>query len=193
MKISYFIFLFVPFLFTQQTFAKSIEVCASCTYKTIKSAVEAAADGDKIVVKKGIYKEGNIVIQKSIQLIGIDFPVIDGENPETEILTVKAKGVTVEGFQIQNVGTSYIEDRAGIRFEKANNFTIRNNKLFNTFFGIYLAHSNDGIVEGNYVEGQAVEEMSSGNAIHIWYCKRVKVENNHVKKHRDGIYFELCR
>src|SRR5690606_24474241 len=84
-----------------------------------------------------------------------------------------------------------IEDRAGIRFDRSHNFTIRNNKLLNTFFGIYLAYSNDGIVEGNYLEGKAVEEMSSGNAIHLWYCKRVVIENNEVRGHRDGIYFEF--
>ena len=171
-------------------FSKQLEVCPACPFKTVKSAIETAIDGDEVVVHSGIYKEGNIFIKKSIHLRGIDYPVLDGEN-ETEILTINAKGVTVEGFQIQNVGTSYIEDRAGIRFEKANNFVVKNNKLYNTFFGIYLAHSNDGIVEGNYVEGDAREEMSSGNAIHIWYCKRVKVENNEVKGHRDGIYFEF--
>ncbi len=190
MKIKYFIFLCSVWLIAQNGISKQLEVCSTCPHKTIKSAIENAEDGDKVVVKKGIYKEGNIVIKKSIQLIGLDYPILDGEN-ETEILTVNTSGVTIEGFQIQNVGTSYIEDRAGIRFERANNFVVRNNKLYNTFFGIYLAHSNDGIVEGNYVEGEAAKEMSSGNAIHIWYCKRVKVENNHVKKHRDGIYFEF--
>ncbi len=149
-----------------------------------------AVDGDSVVVKGGIYKEGNILITKPIQFIGINFPVLDGEN-KTEILTVRSNNVTVEGFQIQNVGTSYIEDRAGIRFDRSHNFTIRNNKLLNTFFGIYLAYSNDGIVEGNYLEGKAVEEMSSGNAIHLWYCKRVVIENNEVRGHRDGIYFEF--
>jgi nitrous oxidase accessory protein len=190
MKIKYIILLFSFFLVTQQSFAKDLEVCSSCQFKTLKSAIVAAEDGDKVIVKGGIYKEGNIVIKKSIHLVGIDFPILDGEN-ETEILTIRASGVTIEGFQIQNVGTSYIEDRAGIRFERANNFVVKNNRLINTFFGIYLAHSNDGIVEGNYVEGEAVQEMSSGNAIHIWYCKRVRVENNEVRNHRDGIYFEF--
>ena len=82
----YFIIIF-SFLLSLDAYATSIEVCSTCKYKTLKSAIDAAVDGDKIIVKKGIYKEGNIVITKSIQLIGIDFPILDGEN-ETEILTI---------------------------------------------------------------------------------------------------------
>ena len=170
--------------------ATTIEVCATCTTKTIKAAIEKSVNGDLILIKSGIYKEGNILIKKSIHLKGEGYPIIDGEN-QTEIITVNANDVTIEGLQIQNVGNSYIEDRAGIRVEKGHRYSIKNNKLINTFFGIYLAHAHDGEVLNNIVIGEAEKEMSSGNAIHLWYCKRVKVEDNKVKGHRDGIYFEF--
>lgn len=170
--------------------AKTIEVCASCVQTEIKKAIEVADDCDSILVKKGIYKEGNILVTKPLYLIGENLPVLDGEN-ETEILTIIANHVTVQGFQIQNVGTSYLEDRAGIRVEKSKYFCIKDNLLLNTFFGIYLGYSNDGIVQNNIVRGEAKQEMSSGNAIHLWYCKRVIIENNQVQHHRDGIYFEF--
>lgn len=170
--------------------ANTIEVCSSCHYTSIKTAIQAANDCDTLLIKEGIYKEGNILIDKPLVLHGENFPILDGEG-ETEILTIASNHVVVKGFQIQNVGTSYLEDRAGIRVRKAKHFLIQDNKLLNTFFGIYLAHASDGIVSGNEVIGEAEQEMSSGNAIHIWYCKRILVENNLVRQHRDGIYFEF--
>lgn len=171
-------------------FANTLEVCPSCECSTIKEALDQAEAGDEILVKKDVYAEGKIVIDKAVHLRGEGYPVLDGKG-ESEILTIIVSGVTVEGFVIQNVGTSYLEDRAGIRVKKSKNFTIRNNRLLNTFFGIYLEHASDGLVSDNEVIGEATQESSSGNAIHLWYCKRVKVENNLVRQHRDGIYFEF--
>lgn len=170
--------------------AATLEVCPTCEIQSIGAAIEAAKAGDRILVNGGFYKEGKIFVDKTVELIGRDFPILDGQN-KTEIITVTANGVHIEGFQIQNVGSSYTEDRAGIRLRRVKNFSIKNNKLLNTFFGIYLEHSSDGVISNNEVFGKAVQEMSSGNAIHLWYCKNVKVEHNHVKGHRDGIYFEF--
>lgn len=182
--------LLVSILFLQISFAKEIEVCKACKYTTIVDAIEFAEDGDVVLIQKGIYKEGNIVVDKSITIKGIDFPILDGEN-KTEILTIIANNVTIEGLQIQNVGTSYMEDRAGLRIRKSKRFTIKNNILLNTFFGIYLENASDGVVENNKLIGEAELEMSSGNAIHLWYCKRIKIRKNLVRHHRDGIYLEF--
>ncbi|MNT13525.1 Periplasmic copper-binding protein (NosD) [compost metagenome] len=35
--------------------------------------------------------------------------------------------------------------------------------------------------------------MHSGNGIHLWKCNNVVIENNTIKKHRDGIYFEFVK
>ncbi|MEZ5058576.1 MAG: nitrous oxide reductase family maturation protein NosD, partial [Saprospiraceae bacterium] len=57
--------------------------------------------------------------------------------------------------------------------------------------GIYLEHVKNGTIADNQVIGKAVEESSSGNAIHLWYCKNIEVKGNTVKNHRDGIYLEF--
>jgi len=170
--------------------AASINVCLTCEVNTIKNAISIANPYDTIIVEQGDYHEGDIIIDKPLTLIGINFPVIDGDN-EYKLITVVADSVWIEGFVIQNVKLSYIEDNAGIRIKRKKYFTIKNNKLYNTFFGIYLENSDNGIVEGNIVIGDAQEEFNSGNAIHLWHCKNIKVFNNHVEKHRDGIYFEF--
>ena len=84
-------------------FGRTIEVCPNCDISSIKQGIEAASECDTIIVKGGIYTEGNIIINKSLHLIGLNYPILDGQN-ETEILTITADHVTVDGFQIQNVG-----------------------------------------------------------------------------------------
>lgn len=170
--------------------AETIIVCGSCSVKTIQAALDQASDGDTILVKKGIYKESNIKIDKEITLIGEDLPTIDGET-KGEIITIGANNVTLDGFKIINVGVSYTTDYAAVRIVNSTGFTIQNLVLEKLFFGIYLQKSNDGKVLNNKVRGDAVTEFNSGNAVHLWYCKNVIVDGNDVQKVRDGIYLEF--
>jgi len=188
-RYSYLVIVF-HLLFQNRVDAKTIEVCISCPVNSVATAVSIADAGDSILVKSGTYKEGNIQIDKPLTLIGINYPILDGEH-NAEIITVTADSVYIGGFQIQNVGTSYIEDRAGIKLERSRGSVIENNRLTDTFFGIFLEKSNNCVIRGNQVQGKALNQMSSGNAIHLWYCKNVIVEDNLVSNHRDGIYFEF--
>jgi nitrous oxidase accessory protein len=190
MKKGILIFLTFYFLVPSILLGKTIEVCQSCKLSNIKEAIQLATDGDTVLVRGGKYFETKILINKSISFIGVDNPIIDGAM-EAEVLTIDAPNVLIEGFTIQNVPTSYIEDMAGIRIKDTHHFTIRNNRLINTFFGIYVQKSNDGIIENNEVHGEAEFEMSSANAIHLWYCERIHVKKNKVTHHRDGIYLEF--
>lgn len=170
--------------------AKTLDICPDCTISTIKDGIAIAEKGDILSVKKGVYFEFGIVVDKALSIIGESGAVIDGDD-QGEILTIVANDVTIRGLTFQNVGTSYIEDRSAIRVRKSKEFVISENILLNTFFGIYLEHSSDGSITDNKIIGEAEEEMSSGNAIHAWYCKRVFISGNHVSHHRDGIYFEF--
>ena len=158
--------------------------------KSIKEAVKQASEGDTILVKKGIYKEANIKIDKGITLIGEDLPTIDGEE-KGEIITIGTDNVTIDGFKIINVGVSYTTDYAAVRVVNSTGFLIQNLELEKLFFGIYLQKSNDGKVLNNKVRGEAVTEFNSGNAVHLWYCKNVEVIGNDVQNVRDGIYLEF--
>lgn len=184
------IVLWSVWLYTVASYGNTINVCNSCSYKTLKSAIAAAKDGDTIVVKKGLYKEGNIILDKQIVLLGEDNPVLDGEM-RAEILTVTASNVVIQGFQFKNVGESFTKDFAAIRLVKSHNSRIMNNNFENVFYGIFLEKSNHVTISTNFITGNAVLEYKSGNGIHLWYCKNITIENNTVSKVRDGIYFEF--
>ncbi len=172
------------------TVAGRINVCSSCPVSSITDAIAIALPHDTITISNGIYNEGNIVVDKPLVFIGIDFPQIDG-NGEFEIFTIIADSVVVRGLQFQNIGTNYLEDRAAINVVEATGVVIENNRLINTFFAIYLQKSKNCVIRNNFIQGDAVLEISSGNAIHAWYCKKLQIEGNTVLDHRDGIYLEF--
>ncbi len=159
-------------------------------YSAIRQAIDASSNGDTIIVAEGVYKEGTIKVNKAVYLKGENWPVIDGQG-KFETITVQASGVIIEGFVVQNVGFSYTDDWAGIRIEEMDSCVIRNNRLLNSFFGIYLQNADDIIVEGNEIAGEAKDEVNSGNGIHLWDCNRILIKNNSVLNHRDGIYLEF--
>ncbi|MFM9841233.1 MAG: nitrous oxide reductase family maturation protein NosD [Cyclobacteriaceae bacterium] len=177
-------------LFSVCTFARTLVVKKSGTLKSIKSAIELAAKGDTICIMKGVYKEGNLIIQKSIVVIGIDYPVLDGEN-KYEIFTIAANDVSIIGLRMINTGVGSINDISAISAIEAKRLRVLNNQFENTFFGIHLANCLGSVVEDNVLHSNAEAEHQIGNGIHAWKCDSITILNNKVSGHRDGIYFEF--
>ncbi|WP_452220508.1 nitrous oxide reductase family maturation protein NosD [Lacinutrix salivirga] len=187
---NFFVFLTVIFMTGSSTIAQTIEVCKTCPISTLKEGIAQAKDFDTIIVKKGTYKEHDVIVDKPLTIIGENYPVIDGES-KGEIITVIADNVTVDGLFIINVGNSYTADYAAIRVKNSKNFLIQNLVLEKLFFGIYIEKSRDGKIFHNKIVGDAVEEYNSGNGIQLWYSKNVEIEHNFVQHVRDGIYLEF--
>jgi nitrous oxidase accessory protein len=178
------------FLLSVCTFARTWVVEKNSSLKSIKSAIELAAKGDTIRIMKGIYKEGNLMIQKSIVVIGIDYPVLDGEN-KYEIFTIAANDVSIIGLRMINTGVGSINDISAISAIEAKRLRVLNNQFENTFFGIHLANCLGSVVEDNVLHSNAEAEHQIGNGIHAWKCDSITIRNNKVSGHRDGIYFEF--
>ncbi|GJM30667.1 MAG: hypothetical protein DHS20C17_33020 [Cyclobacteriaceae bacterium] len=170
--------------------SESLEVGNHKQHQSLKSAIEVANNGDTILVEPGLYLESGIIVDKSLVIIGTDYPIIDGSNLD-ELFVITADCVVIEGMQLQNSGSSYTKDLAGIRLVNVRNVTINKNRLYNCFFGIYLMKSSDCTISENQVLGNRDIEISAGNAIHLWYCQNITVFNNHLTGHRDGIYLEF--
>ena len=158
--------------------------------KNLKQAIQHAKDGDTVLLKKGIYKEGNIIITKSICLIGIDAPVLDGDH-KNEILTISGKNIIIKGIHFLNAGYSSINDFAAIKIIDATGILIENNIITNASFAIHFANSTHSVVRNNTIRGSKKSEHSSGNGIHLWKCDAMLIEHNNIQGHRDGIYFEF--
>lgn len=174
----------------QQAFCKQIFVCKECVIFQIDQAVLNAQPNDSIIVQEGIYETENILIDKSITLMGRDGAELQSKSGD-EILTITAPNVIIEGLTFRGVTTSYLKERAAIRIVKQKGFRISNNYIKNCFFGIYLERAKSGIINDNAIFGNATTEAESGNGIHAWYCSDLSISNNRISGHRDGIYFEF--
>lgn len=176
--------------FASHSNAGIIHVGIDRPIKSITQGIIIAKDGDTIKVYPGIYKEGNIFVKRSITLIGINYPVIDGES-KYENLVLAGKNILVSGFILKDSRHSSSNDYAAISVVDANNVRISDNKIMNAHFGIHVANSRHCFLLNNQINGLAVSEQSAGNGIHIWKSDHIVVENNHITGHRDGIYFEF--
>jgi nitrous oxidase accessory protein len=157
---------------------------------SIGEAVRAAAPGSRILVKPGVYTEPTIVVDRPVTIQGEGYPTIDGEGAR-QIFTITADDVRITGFNLRNVGVSFIEDRAAIRVQDAARCEIDHNRIHGGFFAIYLARASDCRVTENHITGTGTRETDSGNGIHAWNSKRLVIESNEIRGHRDGVYFEF--
>ncbi|SHH16901.1 nitrous oxidase accessory protein [Chryseolinea serpens] len=172
------------------TMAASITIGPHQPIRSIRAGIATAAAGDTLWIEAGTYREGNMVLDKSLVLLGKGFPVLDGEN-KFEILTIKANGVVIKGLKFINTGVASMNDLAAVKAIGCANLRITDNRFENTFFGIYFANTSQSWIEGNQLQADAEAEHQIGNGIHMWKCSHITVNGNTIKGHRDGIYFEF--
>lgn len=182
----FFIFLF----FVRSVNGKTIYVGKNRSIQSIQKGIEASENGDTLIVEKGLYKEANISIKKSIYLKGIDLPVVDGGN-KYGVFTIQANNATIDGFKIQHAGRSETEDLAGIMIIDSYHVTVINNVLDDTNFGIYSQHSRSCTIKNNHITAYGKNEVQSGNGIHGWRSDSLIIIGNTITGHRDGLYFEF--
>jgi parallel beta-helix repeat protein len=112
-------------------------------YTTIQGAINDATSGDTIFVFNGTYTE-NIVIDKSINLIGENKQIttINGNNAIAIKITVNS--VTVDGFTIQNGDQGILLDHTG-------NSNINGNIISNNNCGIFLHGAISNNIKNNII------------------------------------------
>ncbi|HEX4877004.1 MAG TPA: nitrous oxide reductase family maturation protein NosD [Chitinophagaceae bacterium] len=157
---------------------------------SLKKAIQIANNKDTITLLPGIYKEGALQLTKSITIIGINYPVLDGEK-KFEILLISAANVIIRGLVFKNSGYSAMNDYASIKVVDASNITIEGNRIYNAYFAIHVSNTSNINIKGNEIKGSPLSEQLTGNGIHLWKSNNALIDNNRVTGHRDGIYFEF--
>src|SRR5262245_58399743 len=170
--------------------ARKIVVGSNQSITSLKKAVSIANDGDTILLNAGVYREGNIAITKSLSIIGIGNPVLDGES-KYEILTVSGKDITISGITFRSSGYSALNDYASIKIIDASHITIEYNTIVNAYFAIHVSNTSYAVIRHNTIVGSPKSEQLTGNGIHLWKSNHALIDGNHVQGHRDGIYFEF--
>ncbi len=185
--------LFILFIFFNadvSVSAKTIFVGKEHAVKSIRNAIDLAKQGDTVRIDHGIYREGNIVVDKSIVLLGDNFPVLDGEY-KYEILSIKSDNVVVKGLKLIQSGRASLNDPGALKIYDSKNVCVEGNVLENNFFGIYAQYTRTCIIKNNKIKSSGTDEQSIGNGIHCWKSDSLIIEGNKIEGHRDGIYFEF--
>lgn len=157
---------------------------------SIQEAIDKSNHGDTLLLETGYYTGNDLTIRKPLSVIGINYPVIDGQN-QGNIFLVASEKVQLKGLKIINTGKSNIDDSAGMKFFDSSDCLIEDNKFFNTYFALHFSNSNNLTIRNNELVSVAEKEYETGNGIHLWKCKDSLIEKNQISGHRDGIYLEF--
>lgn len=154
-------------------------------YRTITAALADAQKGDVIEVRGGYYS-GPLVVDKSVSLFGVDWPIIDGGGQGT-VVTLNAPGIRLRGFEVRGSGVEPDRDHAGITLT-APGIVVEGNRLVDVLFGIFVARADGAVLRDNDITSKDEYEIGrKGDGIRLWYSQGVSVEGNHVHQARDVV------
>jgi nitrous oxidase accessory protein len=158
---------------------------------SISQAISNAQEGDTLLLQGPAVFHERVVIGKSVRLIGANSPVIDADGAGTP-LTVSTPNVTVSGMTIRHSGRDLAAFNSGIMITSPE-VTVRNCRIENDSFGIYLRGVSDCVIEANEVLGtKQVPSAARGNGIHLWNAQRNRICGNTIRDKRDGMYFSYA-
>jgi len=117
----------------------------------IQGRIDAARAGDTVVVEAGEYR-GDVWVDKPLRLVGHGRPRLVGSG-EGSVVLVRAPDVLVEGFDIDGLGGGNLgEDDSGVHVA-GERVTVRDCRIENTLFGVYLRQAHGSAVVGCQIRG----------------------------------------
>jgi nitrous oxidase accessory protein len=156
---------------------------------SLQGAVDAAAPGSILEVAPGTY-DGDLFIDRPLHLVGKGRPLLRGSGSGSVVL-IRADGVTMEGFEIDGRGGGDLgRDSAGIHIA-ARNAVIRDCRIANALFGVYLLEADGSAVERCRIRGiPGKDPGEKGSGIHAYNTQRFRIIDNEVVDARDAIYLQ---
>jgi nitrous oxidase accessory protein len=155
----------------------------------LQARIDAAAPGATVEVEGGVYA-GDLYLDRPVRLLGKGRPRLVGSG-KGSVVRIRAPGVTVEGFDIDGLaGGDLSADSSGVHVAAAN-AVVRDCRIANALFGVYLREAPGALVEGNVIRGIAGREVGEkGSGIHVWNTTGFTFAGNDIAETRDGIYIQ---
>jgi len=140
-------------------------------YDTIQGAINdnETLDGHTIFVDAGVYVE-NIVVNKSVSLIGENRNAIVDGNGIENVLTITQNNATIVGFTLRNAG---LHPNAGIHLNNTNYCNVTKNNIESGYYGILFEYSSNNTISGNTI-------TNNTNGIYVEFSFNNNLRNNEV-------------
>lgn len=146
-------------------------------FSMIQDAINAANDGDSIIVAAGIYHE-NVNVNRSVYLLG-EGPgntTVNASNSSYHVFNISRDGVVLQGFTIKGA-----TNKAGIYVYRANNTSINSNTIISNFYGLLLSNSSTINITHNNI-------LQNNEGIYLHRSSNNSLTGNNVSNSYDGIY-----
>jgi nitrous oxidase accessory protein len=155
----------------------------------LQARIDEAARGATLVVAAGDYV-GDLLIDRPLRLVGRGRPRLLGSGSGS-VVRVRADDVTIEGFDIDGRGGGDLgRDSSGVHVA-ARRATVRDCRVSNAIFGIYLREADGSAVERCRIQGiPGKEPGEKGSGIHVWNTVGFRFEGNEIADVRDGFYIQ---
>lgn len=156
----------------------------------LQSLINDLDEGSVLHLENKTY-EGNIVISKSIEIVGSEETVIKGDGTGN-VISIEAPGVKLKNLTVTNSSMSRndAEEYAAIKIHTDGN-EVNNVTITDSFHGIYLSQAHNNVIENCHVIGLGDGTIGGqGNGLHIYFSNNNLFKNNIVNGTRDGMYFE---
>lgn len=155
---------------------------------SIQAKIDAAKDGDVILLQEGIYEE-NIIIDKSITLLAEgDVSIVAAE--EAPVVTITANHVTIENLAIeQEVKT---EDKIPAIAVTSDYNTLSHLHITSeNGFGVHLDKANENKLEALKITGKKEVPITARyHGIDVWKSNGNHITDTQVQYVLDGVYME---
>ena len=157
--------------------------------ENLQQLVDSMKEGAVVKLKNQTY-EGNLVIRKSITIIGSKNTVIKGTG-HGNVISIKAPHVKLSHLTVEHSSMSRDseEEYAAIKIYTNGN-TVDHIKVRDSFHGIYLSQAHHNTISNNDIIGMGNGEIAGqGNGLQIYYSNHNQLIHNSIEGTRDGMFF----
>jgi nitrous oxide reductase family maturation protein NosD len=160
--------------------------------ENLQSIIDSLKEGAVLKLKNKTY-DGNIVITKSMTLVGSGRTVIKGDRTGN-VISIKAPNVKLSKLTVTHgsMNRNSAEEYAAIKIYTNNN-VVDHITIRDTFHGIYLSQAHHNKIRFNNIKGLGKGEIADqGNGIHVYYANNNLLEDNSIEGTRDGMFFDYA-
>jgi nitrous oxidase accessory protein len=157
----------------------------------IAPAIAAAAAGDVIRVRDGVYRE-DLVLDKRLSIVAEGHPILFGTGLGS-VVTITATGCELIGLTIEGSGTGQTNGMdAAVQITSSGN-RVADNRMRRVFYGIVIANATRNEITDNEIEGlRELPFGQRGDGIYLYRAPENFVARNHISGERDAIYFQYA-